>query len=426
MIRTASFLVLALAVPGAARARGRLVTLDAALERAREANERFQLADEELRRARLARDRAWAALLPTLRASGSFTHSDREITRDFGGESVVFLKQDAFAGSVNAQVTLFKGTAVPELMRAYRLAAAAEQTHRWNRATLEFEVARAYLAALSAKNLVSAAERTLKSADEHLEAARARRQAGEALAIDVTRARIERVQARGELTRARNALEGSTDYLAFLLGRRPPIAVERPRLPATAKKLAGDPMQRPDVKASALRAEAAQKAVTGSWLDYLPSLGAVWNYEATQNTGFSGDPDSWRLIFTLDWVLFDGGLRRAARHEQASLLREARLRQRLLRREVRHLVRQARRDLGTAQVNLETAREQLQLAQKNRELVLSRYRAGLGTSLELVEADDALRKAEVAVIGGELELALRGLELCRTLGLDPRGRTIGG
>jgi outer membrane protein len=424
MIRSSSFPALAalaaLALPGLAAARGPLVTLDGALERARETNERFKLAEEELRRARLVRDRAWAALLPSLRASGSFTHSDREITRNIGGESVVFLKQDAFAGSLNAQVALFKGAAVPELLRAYRLAAAAEQTHRWNRATLEFEVARAYFAALTAKNLVSAAERTLKSADEHLDAARARRQAGEALAIDVTRARIERVQARGELTRARNAHEGSTDYLAFLLARRPPIAVERPRLPATTSKkpLEGDPLQRPDVKASALRAEAARKAVTGSWLDYLPSLNAVWSYEATQNTGFSGDADSWRLVFTLDWVLFDGGLRRATRHEQASLLRDARLRQRLLRREVRHLV--------TAQVNLQTAREQLRLAQKNRELVLSRYRAGLGTSLELVEADDALRKAEVAVIGGELELALRGLSLCRALGLDPRGRTIGG
>lgn len=402
------------------------VTFEQALELARKHNESFQLADEELRRAAIARERAWAALLPSLRASGTFTHSDREISRDFGGgESVVFLKQDAFAGGITASMALFKGAALPELLRAYRLAAAARQTHRWTRASLEFEVARAYFAALAAENLLSAAERTLQSAKEHLEAARARREAGEAIAIDVTRARIEVVEARGARVRAQNALESSLDYLAFLIGRSPPIAIRRPSLGSLGDRRAPG-AERPDLRAGELRIEAARRGVTASWLDYLPSLNVAWNYQATQNTGFSGDPDSWNLVFSLDWLLFDGGLRRATRHEQASRLRDEQLRLRQLRRQARQEVRQARRDLRTARVNLETSREQLRLARQNRELVISRYRAGLGTSLELVEADDALRKAEVAVVGGELELVLRELEQYRALGLDPRGKAIGG
>jgi outer membrane protein TolC len=410
-------------VPAAAGAKGTVVTFEQALEQARSRNESFLVAAEELERAQLARDRAWAAFLPTLKASGTFTHSDREITREFGGQQIVFLRQNAFASSLSGSLVLLKGTSIPELMRAYREAAAAEQVHRWARAALEFEVARAYVAALAAENLVAAALRTQTSAEEHLAAARVRRQAGEALSVDVTRARIAVVEAQGELVRARNARESSLDYLAYLIGQEPPVAVQRPQLAALEGKN-GDPLHRPDVRAGELRIEAAQRGVTGSWLDYLPTLTLVGTYQATQNTGFSGDPDSWNVMLSLDWLLFDGGLRRATRHQRASELRELRLRQRLLERDVARSVRQARRDVRTARVALNTAQERLRLARQNRELVLSRYRAGLGTSLELVEADDALRKAEVAVIAEELNLALKALELLQTLGLDPRGRSI--
>ena len=422
------FLVLLAAAPSAtAQAKGPLVTFEQALELARKGYERFKIAEEERRRAGLARTRAWAALLPALSTRGTFTHSDREISRPVGGQDVVFLKQDALAGSVTASLNLFKGPAVPELLRAYRLDAAAEQTHRWTQGGLEFEVARAYYAALAAENLVAAAERTLKSAGEHLEAARARRQAGEALAIDVTRARIEVVKARSDLVQAKNALASAVDLLAFLLGRDPPLSVARPTLgpgSSAVDRAAGRPPgRRPDLRAQALRVEAARRALTGAWLDYLPSLSVAWQFAATQNTGFSGEPTSWNLVFALDWVLFDGGLRRATRKERVSLLREGRLEQRLLQRQARQEVRQARRDLRTARVKLETAQEQLQLAQTNRQLVLSRFRAGLGTSLEQVEADDALRQAEVAVVAGELDRALKGLALYRALGLDPGGRS---
>lgn len=424
MTRRVLLVALGVLVPAAASAKGTVITFEQALEQARTRNESFLVAAEELERAQLARDRAWAAFLPTVKASGTFTHSDREITREFGGQQVVFLRQDAFAGSLSGSLVLLKGTSIPELMRAYRQAAAAEQVHRWARATLEFEVARAYVAALAAENLVAAAQRTQTSAEEHLAAARVRRQAGEALSVDVTRARIAVVEAQGELVRARNTRDSSLDYLAYLIGQEPPVAVQRPRL-ASREGKRGDPLHRPDVRAGELRIEAAQRGVTSSWLDYLPTLTLIGNYQATQNTGFSGDPDSWNVILSLDWLLFDGGLRRANRHQRASELRELRLRQRLLERDVARSVRQARRDLKTARVALTTTQERLRLARQNRELVLSRYRAGLGTSLELVEADDALRKAEVAVIAEELNLALKGLELLQTLGFDPRGRSIG-
>jgi outer membrane protein TolC len=57
-------------------------------------------------------------------------------------------------------------------------------------------------------------------------------------------------------------------------------------------------------------------------------------------------------------------------------------------------------------------------------MVLSRYSAGLATSLELTEADDQLRQAEVLMVAQELNYSLSALELLRVIGLDPLGKEV--
>ena len=159
-------------------------------------------------------------------------------------------------------------------------------------------------------------------------------------------------------------------------------------------------------------------------MDFLPILSATGNYRVTQNTGWSGDPDSWDIVVSLDWIIYDGGLRRAERLDRESERRVSRLRSRLLKREIRKEVRQAQRDLNTADATLETARERERLAELNHEAVRARYGAGLATSLEVVQANDDLVQARISAIVEALNLALRRLDLLKSLGLDPLGKEI--
>jgi outer membrane protein TolC len=159
-------------------------------------------------------------------------------------------------------------------------------------------------------------------------------------------------------------------------------------------------------------------------MDYLPALNLTGAYRVTQNTGWSGDPHSWQLLLTLDWVIYDGGLRRATRLERASQLNETRLRLDRLDRSARQQLRQARRDLETAMATVRTTEERQRLAEETRGQVLRRYRAGLATSLELVEADDAMSQARLALVARQLELSLARLTLLREAGLDPLGREV--
>jgi outer membrane protein len=400
---------------------GPLVTLHHAVQLAQKHSERFLIATEELERAKLLRDRAWAAFLPVLTVRGTLTHSDKEI----GFSSRVIQRQRALAGNASARLTLFDGPAIPQIARAYALADAAEQRTRWQHEQLAFEVANAYFSALAASNMVGVAERSLRTAEKHLVAARARRAAGEALGIDETRARIQVVSSRSELVRADNALDSAIDYLAYLVGREPPISVQRPvmRLPATDAQgvAAADTAvrRRADVHAAQLQVQAARHAVIAAWMDFLPTVALEGAYRVTQNTGWSGDPDSWNVLLALQWALFDGGLRRTTVRERDSLLIEARLQRQMLERGVRREVRQALRDLKTAHATLQTAQEKLNLAKQSETLIMTRYRSGLATSLEVVEAADTLKQAEASAVAEELGLSLTQLQLLRNLGLSP-------
>ena len=403
----------------------RTLTLKQALERARRRNENFLIAKEKLVQAKLVRDRAWAAFLPTVAANGNMTRADREIK--FSDR--VLQRLHTFSGDVSVSLTVFKGTAIPGIVRAYQEARAARENTKWTLNTLAFEVAQAYFAALSAENLLKASVRTLKSAQEHLTASRARRQVGQDTKMDEVRAQVRVVSAKGDLIKAKNVLDSSVDFLAYLVGTRPPLILTRPKLLSlpvgVAKAIGTDVLRsRPDFRAADILVKAARNAVREAWMDYLPKLTVTGTYKFTQNTGWSGEYDSWNIVISLEWVLFDGGLRRATILEKNSQLRETRHKRRLARRTIGREVRQAQRDMSTALASHKIARQKLKLARKNRDMVIRRYRAGLGTYLDLVDTEDELKKAEVEFVAEELNLALKKLELLRVLGYDPRGRKL--
>ncbi|MBN2358794.1 MAG: TolC family protein [Deltaproteobacteria bacterium] len=386
-------------------------------------NENYAITDQQLVQAGLLRDRAWAALLPTLAVAGSYTHFDKQVEAN----NRIIQRQDTLAGNLSAQWTLFRGPAVAGVMRAYDATEAAVQRVTWTRRNLAFEVARSYFAALATDNLVRASERALITAEQDVAAARARRAAGNALAIDETRAQLELVTAQGRLTEARNTRDDAAEYLAFLTGQPQPLQLASTAVAAAEEgpevvEVAALRQRRPDVQAAEFDLAAAEDAVRGAWLDYLPTAALTGNALLSQNTGWSGEPFSWNAVVALQWQLLDGGLRRATRLDSDASLIRARQELQLIERTVQREVKKAQRDVVTAAATLDTSRERLRLARQNQQATASRYQAGLATSLELNDTADALIQAEVAVIASELDLTLARLARRHALGLDPLGR----
>jgi outer membrane protein TolC len=414
--------IVAVATPGFAQER--TLSLEDAFRLALNHHENFRITAEALRRVRLLQDRAWALLLPTLRVEGNFTVYDQEIAINLGVQKFVIQPKNAFGGLGTFSMTLFDARSLPALRKTKIDAKSAEESTAFTQADILYEVARDYFGVLASQRLVEINKEAVKLNEEHLRDARARLAAGELIKLGVTRAEIEVVKAKRELTRAENALEAALAVLNFVIGAKGTYRLSRPgepKLPPDNLEVLLSQAQRDrrDLVAANFDVESARKGLDTAYGAYYPTLNVLASGRASQVTGFQGKIlNSW-TVFTLGWTIFDGGTRYADVKEKHSLFREAILKQSLLSRSIERDVRTATLDLKTAEAALFASKKELELARENYAMVMARFRAGLATTIEAVDAANSLSTAEVSVLREELNRDTMRVNLLRSVGADP-------
>jgi outer membrane protein len=413
-----------LCVGAPAWAEGEPLTLDQAFRAALKNHEGFRISEETLRRVRLLEDKAWALLLPTLRVEGNFTIYDRENAFQLGSQRIVFREKNMYGGLGTFGMSLFDARSIPALQQARISIKSAEETTAFTQADLLFEVSRTFFGALAAQRLVEINRHSLAINQEHLRDARARLAAGEFIKLAVTRAEIEVVRSQREVTRAENALSSSLVALSFLTGLKKVSRLARPTPPtmpaASVQGLCAQALRsRRDLQAAVHEIQSAQKGIDVAWGSFVPSLSVVASSRATPKVGFEQFAVNSQTIFTLGWTLFDGGTRYAELKEKRSLLREAILKHSQLSRSIEREVNQAFLELRTAEAALFASQKEMELARENHAMVMARFRAGLATTIEAVDAANALAQAEASVLREELNRDMMRINLLRAVGADP-------
>jgi len=178
-------------------------------------------------------------------------------------------------------------------------------------------------------------------------------------------------------------------------------------------KLAWD--QRPDVRAASVQVHAAEEARQAATLEYLPSLSLNADYgvigiNPAQSHG------TFSVTGTLHVPIFRSG-RISADVEQANAVLAQR------RAELEDIRGRAEQDVRTAQLDLDTASEQIGLAESNRRLAADtleqardRFSAGLADTVELVQAQESVATAEQDYISAMYSYQLARAGLARAVG----------
>ncbi len=414
------------------RAAAPVLTLRDALAAALEGSRDLLLAQDRLKLARTEIRRGWAAFKPRALLRGSLIRNDKEI---------VFAVPDPETGKVHERVAqdlwqagaafsisqpLFSGPALPTLWALEAQADATRLSNQELRAQVLHAVAQSFYAALALQETVEVAERHVADTGTHLEATRARFEAGEVSKVALLRAEIDRATAEQDLTASRAALASAKAALGVLIGRprdagpfhlrRPPA----PELPPEATQAAAETalVRRPAIRAAERRMEAAEHLVTASWLAFLPSLDLSIDGRFSDVTGFLRDDKlTWAATLSLSIPLYDGGLRYAEIQRAHIQRHQAQLEREHLLDQIRLEVEQAQLNLRSAAANLEKAESTARLARENYELLQARFTAGLATSLDVTDSSAQKFAAETEVVRQQLELDLATLALARALGL---------
>jgi outer membrane protein TolC len=302
---------------------------------------------------------------------------------------------------------------------------------------LELSVKSAYFAVLAAKAILAASEAAYARAKEERDDAAARVSAGMRSPIDLTRPEADlmkfdagRIRARGSVATAQAVLAAVTGFPEGLLDTQG-AAPEVTPPPAMKEALERSLAQNPELHAFESRLTAQRAQSRAIFMELLPDLwataaltgregGAPTSTVLPQATGagFLPGVPNWDLGLVLSWQFFDlAVLRRrdvSLRNEDAAQadLDAARL-------ATSSAIQQAYYTFAGAREALPALQRAVDAAKANHDQAHARFKAGLGTAVELADADALLTDAQIQAALGQFEADRARAQLARAIGGEP-------
>jgi outer membrane protein TolC len=381
---------------------------------------------------------ASSPLLPQVVAAGGYTRNSDEAKVGLGGifqalgqpppagiPGTLYIQPiGAWTVSASAKVPLVVPSAWADRAAAQRATESASASLRTIRLGLRAALVQAAWAAAAAEDIVAASERAVGIAEEHRQTTARMLAAGETAALSVLKADTELVKRQSDLVRARAELERARLALGVLLGKSEPLRVlPGPALAATAsassEALVAEALgQRPEVAADAAKIRSADAQTLSTRLRLLPQLSGSAAVFASDMPYPTGKKDGWRLTIDLTWPIFDGGYR-GSKHAQAEAetegARATALAQRLA---IAQEVADAARDVGVASERLRLAEKQVAFAAEAAASAKRTFEAGVTGSFEVLDANDRLYQADVALADARGRLGIAGAGFSKAVGRD--------
>jgi len=285
----------------------------------------------------------------------------------------------------------------------------AIETEKLNTKEVEREViasvADTIVNAVTAEHLAESTRVNLKSALSTLDLTRRRSSLGASSALDVLRAEGDVQTARSQVVVTDENMLQAREALGLALGSPEGWGVtEDIHLDALTNDARAschpetDIRQRSDVRAAGAALHVAERAPGSIDWAFWPTLDAVSQLTYSNGTLSNGDHVSWTIGATLNWTLYDGGLRYGQKDEAKANVRIAQETLTDKARRAQLQVTQAVRAVTVAETNLGVSAKARDIAAETARLARVAFVNGSGTSFDLVDTASKARQAELDLI----------------------------
>ena len=399
------------------------ISLEEAVELAYRNNPDLQVAELELQQSQAALREAQADRLPTVSVNGTLQGQDTtETSSSFVGGVLQTESSESLGASLSAQIdvvyNLFSSGG-----RAASIRAAEEQV-KFNeldverrREDLRVNTANEYYDLQTAIESIRINQAFLEEAERNLRDTSLREEVGVGTRFDVLRAEVQVANARQDLVNAQRDRQVAQRTLARRLNVPPSLTIT-----TVPVEVAGNwplTLEESIVLAYQNRAELEQQLAQRDINEQLrrselsvlgPQVDLFATYQTsdilTQDGGFE---DNYQFGARVAWTLYEGGAARARAQQRELEIEIAESNFEETRNTIRLGVESAYFNLQSNFTNIETARLAADQAQEALDLAILRFDAGVGTQLEILEAQSELTDAEVnlvqAVVGYNRSLA---------------------
>jgi outer membrane protein TolC len=403
------------------------MTLKRALVLANANNEQLAESGEGYLQSLINKDRAFARFLPTIRFAPTYMRQEKSSYAEGNSSISKFLRDKTLDAPLQGSMNVNPFQDAPALWAA---ASAAEQQRALlldQQAILLLDVAQTYYQVMRSEKQVQVLANSVKVQQQRVNDMDVQRRVGVARPVDVAQSEAQLAGTRNALIRARNDVRNGRAMLAQLMG-----------VPLVEGELAGGfkvpseigsvdsllplaDVQRQDLQAAMLQVKAAAEGLEAAWGGYFPSISLNLTRYLYRES-FPDDVD-WTGLIQVDLPVFSAGLVYANVRTAYSRLRQAHMAETGLRRMVLRELRVAvdnvtadAQQIKQLGVRLTSAREALRQAD-------AAYRAGLGTNLQRLIAQDQLLSAELALTEEQFNHIVDYMRLLRVVGLLDVGLT---
>lgn len=411
--------VLVLSVPLAATAQtAEHLSLHDAEQRAGQNHPQVRAADYNARAADQAIREARSGYLPYVSASLTGTEAETGSRIAAGGlNNPIILDRFAYGASFAQMVTDFGRTRA--LVQTADLRSDAQrQILSTRRADVLLQVNRAYFNSLRAQAVEKVAEETVTARQLVVDQVTAQAASGLKSGLDVSFAQVNLSQAQILLVQARNDLDAAFLSLSAAMGSSEPKTydlVDEPLPPEPSNDgttLVAEALRdRPDVAAQRLSHQAATKFADAQSSLWLPTVSVVGAFGAAPYRQIGLNSHYSALGVNLSLPVTTGGFI-AARRAQATLSASSE-EQRL-----HDLENTVSRDVRTASLDVQAAYRRLDLARQLQahatdalDLAQTRYDNGLGSIVELTQAQLNKTQADIEAATARYDCQLRSAVL---------------
>jgi outer membrane protein TolC len=392
------------AAPGVPQIAGRALSLEEAVAIGLATQPNIQARLFEYAAARHRVTQALSPMLPQLSAVVSASRSQSTVLSTSVSTTITTPQQvnrqlsDTLLAQISLSQLLFDfGKTFAATDAARKLASVALESVELQRQLIALAIREAYTNINFAQRLITVAQQSFDRAQLNLRSARGFFDVGTRPKSDVVRAEVDVANARVEIIRARNAERLARVALNTAMG----IDIDTPtqvqdnliyepvqfdRLQQRAEAL----RQRPENRQSKLQVEVAEAQERLAFRNFFPNLSGVSSFGGTT----SDLHQSWSVGLSLSWIIFDGGNLVGRYQESKANLDAARARLKASELDIVQNVEQAEISAEEGQERIQAAQAAVASAEENFRLAQGRFDAGVGTILELTDAQLSLTQAQ--------------------------------
>jgi len=392
------------------------LTLQDALQRAKQNNPEYRAALTEYGVAKEDRVQSRAAMLPSVNYNASFLYTEGNGTASGKFVANNGVHEYISQGNVHEEISL---ATIADYRRASAAAAVARSRSAIAARGLVVTVVQAYYGFVVAQRKYSTAQRAAGEAQRFFDITQKLEHGGEVAHSDVIKAQIQTSQQQRDLQEAELEMNRSRLELAVLVfpdfnenfSVVDDLQMPEP-VPSFAEVQAAAANKNPELRAALASLAQAKQEVAAAWNGFLPSLALDYFYgiDASHFAVNQTDPTTglpirnlgYAATATLQLPIWNWGSNRS-KLKQADLRREqARVELSFTQRQLLAKLRTLYDEAQTARSELESLDQSAQLAAESLRLTTMRYQAGESTVLEVVDAQNTQTQARNAFNDGQV------------------------